>query len=49
MAKPSLQLLGHGVHVAEAALQRMVLEDRGGARGVMPPTWPRRPKRRPVQ
>ena len=31
----ALQLLGHGVDVAEAALQRMVFEDRGGARGVI--------------
>ena len=35
MGKPALQLLGHGVDVAEAALQRMVLEDRGGAGGVV--------------
>src|SRR6476469_2115370 len=33
MAQPPLQLLGHGVDIAEAALQRMVLEDRGGAGG----------------
>src|SRR3977135_3410143 len=31
----SLQLLGYGVDIAEAALQRMVLEDRGGARGIV--------------
>src|SRR5437879_1875320 len=31
MAEPALQLLGHGVDVAEAPLQRMTLEDRGGA------------------
>ena len=35
MAEPALQLLGHGVDVAEAALQRMVLEDRGGAGGIV--------------
>ncbi len=35
VAEPALQLLGHGVDVAEAALQRMVLEDRGGARGIV--------------
>src|SRR5438034_10853240 len=35
MAEPSLQLLGHGVDVAEAAFQRMVVKDRGGARGTI--------------
>src|SRR6185295_15012913 len=34
MPELALQLLGHGVHVAKAALQRMALEDRSGARGV---------------
>ena len=33
--EPALQLLGHGVDVAEAALQRMALEDRGGAGGIV--------------
>src|SRR5205823_11779382 len=31
MAWPALQLLGHGMSVAEATLKRMVLEDGGGA------------------
>src|SRR6266404_3920297 len=31
MPELSLQLLGYGVNIAEAALQRMVLEDSGGA------------------
>ena len=31
MPELALQLLGHGMDVAEAALQRMVLEDRGGS------------------
>src|SRR5438445_903848 len=31
MAGPALQLLGHGMNVTEATLERMVLEDRGGA------------------
>src|SRR6266702_2889665 len=31
----ALKLLGHGVHVAEAAFQRMILEDRGSAGGVV--------------
>ena len=33
--KPALQLLGHGMDVAEPPLQRMVLEDRRGARCVV--------------
>src|ERR1700761_7487671 len=35
MAQAALQLLGYGVDVAEAAFERMVLEDRRGARGVI--------------
>jgi hypothetical protein len=35
MSELALQLLGHGVDVAEAPLQRMVFEDRRGARGVI--------------
>src|SRR5258708_40106100 len=30
MAGPALQLLGYSMNVAEATLERMVLEDRGG-------------------
>src|SRR3954463_11208605 len=30
-----LHLLDHGVHVAEAALERIALKDRGGAGGVI--------------
>src|SRR6266436_865894 len=35
MAEPALQLLSHGVDVAESTLQRMPLEDRGGSGGVI--------------
>ena len=35
MAEPALQLLGHGMDVAEAALQRMAVEDRRGAGGIV--------------
>ena len=35
MPELALQLLGHGVNVAEAAFQRMILEDRGSAGGVV--------------
>ncbi len=35
MGKPALQLLGDGMDVAEAALQRMAFEDRSGARRIV--------------
>ena len=35
MRETALQLLGDGVDVAEAALQRMAFEDRGGAGGIV--------------
>src|SRR2546430_13060119 len=35
MTGAALQLLGHGMDVAETALQRMVVEDRGRAGGIV--------------
>src|SRR5882757_9850302 len=35
MTGAALQLLGHGVDVAETALQRMIVEDRGRAGGIV--------------